>query len=121
MTTTDTYTIKPGSIFRATWGYDQTNVDFFQVVSVSGAYVRVRQVEPDVTHRDQISYESEFQTVEITDKILQPASWSIFIKDNVNGDRKKVNYSMGQPFIKVGHTLALLVPEGKLTSYVSWD
>lgn len=33
--------VKPGDIFRCSWGYDQTNVDWYQVVklSKSGAYV----------------------------------------------------------------------------------
>ena len=28
--------VKPGDIFRASWGYDQTNIDYFQIISVSG-------------------------------------------------------------------------------------
>lgn len=28
--------VKPGDIFRASWGYDQTNIDYYQIVSVSG-------------------------------------------------------------------------------------
>jgi len=33
-----------GSILVRSWGYDQTNVDFFEVVAVRGAMVRIREV-----------------------------------------------------------------------------
>lgn len=33
-----------GDILYSSWGYDQTNVDFFQVVSVTKASVRVREI-----------------------------------------------------------------------------
>lgn len=32
MTTTDTSTIEPGTILECSWGYDQTNIDWYQVV-----------------------------------------------------------------------------------------
>ena len=32
------------TIFYTSWGYDQTNVDFYQVVSISGQRVRVRRI-----------------------------------------------------------------------------
>lgn len=39
--------IAPGAIFRCSWGYDQTNVDFYEVMSVtaSGKTVKVRQIQ----------------------------------------------------------------------------
>jgi hypothetical protein len=27
---------KPGDIFRSSWGYDQTNIDYYQIVAISG-------------------------------------------------------------------------------------
>ena len=36
--------IQVGDIFYSSWGYDQTNVDFYQVVGLTGASVKVRQV-----------------------------------------------------------------------------
>jgi len=42
--------IKPGDIFYTSWGYDQTNVDFYQIVSLSGKTgVKVRQIGATVT------------------------------------------------------------------------
>ena len=30
------HNVKPGDIFRSMWGYDQTNIDYFQVVKLVG-------------------------------------------------------------------------------------
>jgi hypothetical protein len=37
-----------GSIFRCSWGYDQTNVDFYQVVKLNKATVSVRPIAKHV-------------------------------------------------------------------------
>jgi hypothetical protein len=36
--------VKVGDIFSASWGYDQTNVDFYEVVRLTGASVVVRKI-----------------------------------------------------------------------------
>lgn len=36
--------IKEGDIFYTSWGYEQTNVEFYQVVSVKGSFCEVREV-----------------------------------------------------------------------------
>lgn len=36
---------KIGDIFVATWGYDQTNADFFQVVGTTAKGVKVRHIK----------------------------------------------------------------------------
>jgi len=40
-----TPTIELGSIFSMSWGYDQTNVNFFQVVGITPASVKVKEIE----------------------------------------------------------------------------
>ena len=42
--------IKVGDILDTSWGYDQTNVDFYQVVSVSGKSAVVREISQQQTH-----------------------------------------------------------------------
>lgn len=37
-------TVVVGDIFRCSWGYDQTNVDYFQVVGVSGKHALVQEI-----------------------------------------------------------------------------
>jgi hypothetical protein len=44
--TVETQAIQVGDLFQSSWGYDQTNVDFYEVVGLtpSGKSVRVRPV-----------------------------------------------------------------------------
>jgi hypothetical protein len=41
---TNRHGIKPGDIFVSSWGYDQTNVDSYQVVRTTKAMVEVAKV-----------------------------------------------------------------------------
>jgi len=36
--------VNVGDIFRASWGYDQTNIDYYQVVSVRSQMMEVREI-----------------------------------------------------------------------------
>ena len=48
--------VKVGDIFSASWGYEQTNNDFFQVIALVGEKsVRVREVNPPIVRRDPVS------------------------------------------------------------------
>lgn len=40
---------QPGQIYVESWGYDQTNIDFYQVVSVKGASALIRAIEQNTT------------------------------------------------------------------------
>jgi hypothetical protein len=35
---------KPGDIFRSSWGYEQTNIDYYEVVEVRGKHLIVREL-----------------------------------------------------------------------------
>lgn len=39
------HSLKVGDMLKTCWGYDQTNVEFFEVVAVAGKHVVVREVE----------------------------------------------------------------------------
>ena len=83
--------VKIGDIFSASWGYEQTNNDFFQVIALVGEKsVRVREVNPSIISRDPVSGMSEDRVYKITNEILPPASHSAFIKDQENGDLKRL-------------------------------
>ena len=85
------YGVKVGDIFCASWGYEQTNNDFFQVIALVGKQsVRVREVHPEIINCDPISGMSEDRVYKITSEILQPAPSSVFIKDQENGDLKRI-------------------------------
>lgn len=36
--------VQVGDIYRTSWGYDQTNVEFFEVVAVKGQYATLREI-----------------------------------------------------------------------------
>ena len=85
------YGVKVGDLFRASWGYEQTNNDFFQVVELVGTTsVRVREVYPEITSTKSISSMSEDRTVKITREMLPAAPSSVFIKDQERGDLKRL-------------------------------
>jgi len=85
MTTTKEFApVKVGSIFQCSWGYDQTNVDFYEVleISKSGKTVKVRQIR---SHSDDNRYQPSVRVVphrvplnnEVLTKRLRPpmGSW----------------------------------------------
>lgn len=43
-----------GSILSSSWGYDQTNVDFYEVVAVTGKQVIIREIEAKQVGRDSV-------------------------------------------------------------------
>lgn len=47
-TTAIRHSVKVGAIFVSSWGYDQTNIDFYQVVAVTPASVRIRRIAAHV-------------------------------------------------------------------------
>lgn len=85
------YGVKVGDIFSASWGYEQTNVDFFQVIALVGeSSVRVREVNPEIVEEKAVSGMSADYTYKLTREILPPASSSVFINDQENGDLKRL-------------------------------
>jgi hypothetical protein len=47
--------VNVGDIFYTSWGYDQTNVDFYQVTKVMGKAVEIRKIQGKVDHGDAFS------------------------------------------------------------------
>lgn len=85
------YGVKVGDIFCASWGYEQTNNDFFQVVALVGEKsVRVREVNPPIVSREAVSGMSEDRVYKLTGELLPPAPHSVFIKNQENGDLKRL-------------------------------
>ena len=41
--------IAPGTIFKSSWGYDQTNIDFYQVVKTSAKSVWLVKVGQEIS------------------------------------------------------------------------
>ena len=122
--------VKIGDIFSASWGYEQTNNDFFQVIALVGEKsVRVREVNPPIISRDPVSGMSEDRVYKITNEILPPASHSVFIKDQENGDLKRLKPGYFQDKEKAKQNCyfnlssfadAHKCTEGEIKTYESW-
>lgn len=52
--TTAKTTVQVGDIYRTSWGYDQTNVEFFEVVRVTGASAVLRRTAHTVSDNRRI-------------------------------------------------------------------
>lgn len=85
------YGVKVGDLFYCSWGYEQTNVDFFQVIALVGeSSVRIRQVAPKMVSEKPTCSMAADRTYEIPTEILPPCSYGTFVEDNENGDLKRV-------------------------------
>lgn len=83
--------VKVGDIFHSSWGYEQTQNDFFQVVELVGSQsVRVVQVDPPMISRSPVSSMAEDRTFKVTGELFPHSSHSVFIKDQDKGDLKRL-------------------------------
>ena len=105
------YGVKIGDIFRSSWGYEQTNNDFFQVVALCGdSSVRVREVDLPMIRRDATGPMSENRTFKVSRELLPASSYSVFIKDQEKGDIKR---------LKSYHADGVSNPQFNLSSYAN--
>lgn len=124
-TKTNKFGVKVGDIFYASWGYDQTNVDFFQVVALVGkTSVRVRGVSLPLEEERGIGPMSADRCYKVVRNIL-PAVASVFIKDDEKGDLKRLKSydpdGVSNPNIKISSFCdAHLVQTETIQTYESW-
>lgn len=119
--------VKVGDVFSCVWGYDQTNVDFFQIVALVGKNsVRVKQVRPVMVKDEASGPMAADRTYAINaGEILPATKHSVFIKDQINGDVKRISDGCYRdevkPCIKLS-SFAWAYPEkpGLTKHYVSW-
>lgn len=119
------YGVKVGDLFYTSWGYEQTNVNFFQVIGLKGeTSVLVREVHPEMIEESAVSGMSADRRYKVTSKILPPSGYASFISDNENGDLRRVTLGYkDQPKIKVGrpgHYQETAYPYNGETLYESW-
>lgn len=123
------YGVKVGDFFSMSWGYEQTNQDFFQVIALVGASsVRIRQVDPEMINQDGSGYNgmAADRTYRLdTSKILPPSHHTVFINDQENGDLKRLkSYAadgISNPQINMtSYADAHYCNEETLTVYESW-
>lgn len=102
------FNVKVGDIFECSWGYEQTNVDFFQVVKLVGSKsVRVVEVRPQLVNDNPTCSMASDRTYKLTNELLPPIEHSSFINDNVNGDLKRIKSydkdAFNNPMFEVGN------------------
>lgn len=120
------YGVKVGDLFRATWGWEQTNNDFFQVVELVGeGSVRVREVHPILESSDPTGPMSENRVFKNTHEMLPAADRSVFIKDQTRGDVKRLkSYAAdgkSNPQFKLSdYADAYFVSGDRIEVYESW-
>lgn len=121
------YGVKVGDFFSTSWGYEQTNNDFFQVVALVGkTSVRVREVNPPLISSEAVSGMSEDRVYKLDSaEILPPAQHSTFIKDQNNGDLKRLkSYAAdgksNPQFYLASFADAHYCPAGSVKVYESW-
>ena len=88
------YGVKVGDIFYTSWGYEQTNVNFFQVIALKGeASVILKEVCLEVIE-ENITGMSSNNTYKIDRTKIHPStSYSVFINNQELGDLKRVQKS----------------------------
>lgn len=100
-------TVKIGTIFANSWGYDQTNVDFYEVVQVSPSRksVKLREIAADSVAGSK-GYMSDQ---------VKPAPGE-FIGDPIS---KRVQMVSGEPWISFDHGASRVIGPDSNT-YRSW-
>jgi len=111
------YDVKVGDIFYISWGYDQTNVNFFQVIELVGnVSVRIKEIS-DEHVRSNCSMSGYVKPVR--NKFIG----GIFIKDKDKGDLKQVQMSSwgdGSVYIKISDYRASITAEETTHFTSSW-
>lgn len=101
---TNKYGVTVGDLFVCSWGWEQTNVNFFQVVELVGAAsVRIREVYPEIVEEEAVSSMAANRRYRVPEpgEILQPASRSGFVDDQERGDLHRVTVSQYDNSLKI--------------------
>lgn len=92
--------IKKGDIFYSSWGYEQTNVNFFEVIGLKGkTQVILQEVYLKIKEEDRIFEMSADRSYNTTK--TYPVKNSCFVKDNEKGMVKKILGTKEQPYINL--------------------
>ena len=98
------HNVKVGEFFVSSWGYDQTNVNFYQVIEAKGTMVVVREVSTKIVGSTQ------------TENQVVPNK-----NDFIDGKmRKKVNMSYDSPSIKIDSSETGRLWDGKPKRETAW-
>lgn len=111
--------IKVGDIFYMSWGYEQTNVDFFRVKELRGkTQVVLQEVNLKLAEETGISGMSADRIYDKNNYTITTRS-TVHIKDNEKGAIKKVLGNKEHPYINMTSYANAYLYEGQKL-YESW-
>ena len=84
--------VKIGNLYVASWGYEQTNLSFFQVVKISAHNAWFIEVAPEVKEESDATWGSRTISFKTDGGMLTPIRNATFIKDQLRGDRKSTKH-----------------------------
>jgi hypothetical protein len=90
-TRTKVHGVPIGTIYVNTWGYDQTNVNFYQVVATTAKTVTIRAIQKRITQSDGYSSMSGHATP-IKDAFEKGVLAETMTKRVGHGDRLSMQY-----------------------------
>lgn len=103
---------KVGDILYSSWGYDQTNIDFFQVVKATDKSVWIREIEGIKEPKGHLHGE----VTALKDKFC---SWSLIHKNNEAVSRNLKNFN-NTPYINIKGYNSAFLWDGKPLGYSEW-
>lgn len=110
--------IKIGDIFYSSWGYDQTNVNFYQVIDTTEKTVTVQEIMGSITRRDT---DMSGYTVAVKDSFIANTERGQKYEKEYAPMRKIVNMAGDRPSIKIeSFEWAWLDKPGQEHSWSSW-
>lgn len=120
--------IHVGDVFSSSWGYEQTNVNFFQIVELIGkTSVRIKEVCPPIVENNPTGAMSadRVYAMPTNEEMLPVKKWSVFISDNSKGAIKRIHtytsFNKNDPIIKLSSYAYAYPCKGKTEKcYVSW-
>jgi hypothetical protein len=115
MNATITNEVKVGDIFQMSWGYDQTNVDYFQITRVTEKGVFVREINSEQVTGTEGAMCCKVRP--IRDSFLQQASWCC--RPNIIENRETFRRLVNGGFNFKGRYFAHKVAADSKT-YCSW-
>jgi hypothetical protein len=110
---TENIQVKVGDIFRMSWGYDQTNVDWFQVTRTTPKGVVVREISGQET---EATGPMSSNVVAVKDSFVERSMWC---GETNQGSSHRIKYYQGKPSFSMKGRYYCSLWDGKPT-YSSW-
>lgn len=116
-TNTQNVPVKVGDIFKMSWGWDQTNNNFFQVTRLSKGGVFVREIGSKGAGGEGVMCQN---VVAVKDNFLTRSQWcGKGFSDSNPETFRRVSYYDGKPCFSMGRRYTAFLYDGKPT-YESW-